>query len=233
LWQKDRVNFRSLSGRAAVYFEKGYKPEIQIERIYHLVVIYPAGGIKELQKLVQKWINSTHRTELESLFTSLQQQIKLNRTTESVEADTIYWNARTKYKFHLFEEAFKMYSESLVIYHKLGNRIGEANTLRGIGDVLQALQRNSEAIKQYDEAITIYREIGDRLGEVNILEEIVDISRQIVVAANAENSVKQSKNSPSSHSEVSETTKIIHEQHRQNDVNILINNKRVVMQSNV
>jgi uncharacterized protein (DUF697 family) len=84
LWQNDPERFRTLSGRAAVYFEKGDKPEIQIERIYHLVVIYPERGINELQNLAQKWNNTFRRTELEALFSNLQEQVNSNRTSTDV-----------------------------------------------------------------------------------------------------------------------------------------------------
>ena len=49
--------------------------------------------------------------------------------------------------------------------------MGEANTLKAIGDVLQFLSRRTEALERYEAALSFYREIGARLGEANVLLE--------------------------------------------------------------
>ncbi|MDZ8237974.1 MAG: tetratricopeptide repeat protein [Nostoc sp. ChiQUE01a] len=49
--------------------------------------------------------------------------------------------------------------------------MGEANTLKAIGDVLQFLKRSEEALQRYESALQFYRDIGDRLGEANVLQE--------------------------------------------------------------
>ena len=54
----------------------------------------------------------------------------------------------------------------------MGDRLGEANTLIAIGDVLQFLDRRDEALHHYEEAIAIYRQVGARLGEANTLHEV-------------------------------------------------------------
>jgi tetratricopeptide (TPR) repeat protein len=58
----------------------------------------------------------------------------------------------------------------LTFYREVGDRLGEANTLKAIGDVLQFLDRRGEALNNYEQAIGIYREVGARLGEANILQ---------------------------------------------------------------
>ncbi|MGQ9871847.1 tetratricopeptide repeat protein [Leptodesmis sp.] len=59
----------------------------------------------------------------------------------------------------------------LDVYRATNNRLGEANTLQAIGDVLQFLDRRSEALTNYEQAIGLYREVGDRLGEANVLQK--------------------------------------------------------------
>ncbi len=49
------------------------------------------------------------------------------------------------------------------------DRLGEANTLQAIGDVLQFLKQSQDALNRYETAIDIYRQVGDRLGEANTL----------------------------------------------------------------
>ena len=58
------------------------------------------------------------------------------------------------------------------MYREIGDRLGEANTLIAIGDVLQFLKRSTEALENYEGALALYREIGARLGEANALQAI-------------------------------------------------------------
>ncbi|ABW27479.1 tetratricopeptide repeat protein [Acaryochloris marina] len=66
-------------------------------------------------------------------------------------------------------EAGICYDEALRLYREVGDRLGEANTLKALGDVLQFLKQSQEALERYDEALRLYREVGDRLGEANTL----------------------------------------------------------------
>jgi tetratricopeptide (TPR) repeat protein len=63
------------------------------------------------------------------------------------------------------------YQQALLIYQEIGDRLGEANTLKAIGDVLQFLKRSDEALQRYETALSFYRDIGDRFGKANILQE--------------------------------------------------------------
>ena len=56
-----------------------------------------------------------------------------------------------------------------------GDRLGEANTLQAIGDVLQFLDQRQDALNRYETAIDIYRQVGARLGEANTLQAIGDV----------------------------------------------------------
>ncbi|GAB1539497.1 hypothetical protein NUACC21_21640 [Scytonema sp. NUACC21] len=67
------------------------------------------------------------------------------------------------------------YQRALEIYRQIGDRLGEANTLIAIGDVLQFLDRRDEALERYEQALDFYRQIGDRLGEANTLKAIGDV----------------------------------------------------------
>jgi tetratricopeptide (TPR) repeat protein len=64
------------------------------------------------------------------------------------------------------------YDQALGIYRDVGDRLGEANTLKAIGDVLQFLKQSREALERYDQALGIYRDVGARLGEANVLCEL-------------------------------------------------------------
>ncbi len=107
--------------------------------------------------------------------TNLQQQIAANRVTVAVKAETSYWDGRIKFRFYQVKEALERYEAALAFYREIGNRLGEANTLRAIGDVLQFLDRRTEALERYEAALAFYCEIGDDLGTANILQNIGDI----------------------------------------------------------
>jgi tetratricopeptide (TPR) repeat protein len=73
------------------------------------------------------------------------------------------------------DEALENYTQAIGIYREVGARLGEANTLQAIADVLQFKDRRDEALENYTQAIGIYREVGDRLGEANTLQAIADV----------------------------------------------------------
>ncbi|MEI6429333.1 MAG: tetratricopeptide repeat protein, partial [Pseudanabaena sp. ELA607] len=167
LWQDNRERFRELSRKAASYFTQGHKPEIQIERIYHLVIAEPANENSQLFNLAQSWSNNYRKAEVESLILNLQQHIAANRVTVAVKAEITFWDGKIKFRFYEAKEALERYGSALSFYREIGARLGEANTLKAIGDVLQFLDRRTEALERYEAALSFYREIGARLGEAN------------------------------------------------------------------
>ena len=52
---------------------------------------------------------------------------------------------------------------------RIGDRLGEANVLRAIGDVQQFRDDRDAALASYQTALTLFQAIGDRLGEANVL----------------------------------------------------------------
>ncbi|MFN7715089.1 MAG: hypothetical protein ACK5QS_06385, partial [Pseudanabaenaceae cyanobacterium] len=86
LWKDNPEHFRELSGRAAAYFARSDQPEMQIERIYHLVIAEPTNENSELFNLAQSWSNNYRKVEVESLILNLQQHIAANRVTVAVKA---------------------------------------------------------------------------------------------------------------------------------------------------
>ncbi|MCC2692614.1 tetratricopeptide repeat protein [Nodularia sp. LEGE 04288] len=67
------------------------------------------------------------------------------------------------------------YEQAQKIYRDIGDLLGEAYTLKAIGDVLQFLNRHSEALEKYEQALAFYRDVGDRLGEAYTLKAIGDV----------------------------------------------------------
>jgi tetratricopeptide (TPR) repeat protein len=74
--------------------------------------------------------------------------------------------------------ALNRYDDALNLYKSLGDHLGEANTLRAIGDILQSLEQWQEALNSYYKALNLYESIGERLGEANTLKAIGDMCLQ-------------------------------------------------------
>ena len=181
LWQEHQDEFITLSQRAAEYFGRNnQQPETQIEWLYHLIVVDREWKGSEFWNLAQNWDNSFRVAELESLIAALLEQIAAERVETLAKAEVYYWAGKAKFRVYKAKEALERYEEALAFYRNIGvseappveARLGEANTLQAIGDVLQFLDRRTEALERYEEALAFYRDIGDRLGEANTLQAI-------------------------------------------------------------
>ncbi len=73
--------------------------------------------------------------------------------------------------------AFDFYQQALSLFRQIGDRLGEANCLKAIGDVLQFHKESDAALGSYQQALSLYRQIGDRLGEANCLRAIGDVQQ--------------------------------------------------------
>jgi tetratricopeptide (TPR) repeat protein len=63
------------------------------------------------------------------------------------------------------DEALALYEQNLTRACENDDRLGEANTLKAIGDVLQFKKRSDEALERYQQALEIYQQTNARLGE--------------------------------------------------------------------
>ena len=75
--------------------------------------------------------------------------------------------------------ALEMLDEALELFRAVGSRLGEANTLRVIGDVQSFLKENEGALESYGDALDLFRAVGDRLGEANTLLSMAGMHREI------------------------------------------------------
>ncbi|AFY33753.1 Tetratricopeptide TPR_2 repeat-containing protein [Calothrix sp. PCC 7507] len=183
LWNHKRDEFLIFSARATEYFSQQTTPESNIEWLYHLVVSDTANQGDEFCSLAQLWTNNFRRAEMEYLVKTLLEQVESNRISTAAKAKIYYWAGNTKFSVAQAPEAWDAYKQALKCYREIGvskaahleARLGEANTLKAIGDVLQFLNRHHEALEYYEAALEIYNEIGDRPGETNTLKAISDI----------------------------------------------------------
>jgi tetratricopeptide (TPR) repeat protein len=175
LWQENPTEFRALSANAAQHFAQTATSESHIEAIYHAIIADPDSGADALELLIVQWNNSFRFAELEALADVTHEQVEARRT-DGAAAALIHLNSgEAAGRVYRHEEALQQYEEALKLFSAVGDRLGEANTVRSIGNVLQFLKRNEEALQQYEEALKLFRAVGDQLGEANTLRSIGDV----------------------------------------------------------
>ncbi|WP_414623815.1 tetratricopeptide repeat protein [Calothrix sp. CCY 0018] len=198
LWQEHRDEFITLSQRAAEYFFSTNelqtaitdRPETQIERLYHLIVVDREWQGSEFWDVAENWHNNFRIAELESLVAVLLEHIETERVTISAKAEVYYWAGKTKFRVYEASAALKYYAAALESYREIGDRFGEANTLRAIGDVCQlssSMDDLQQALQSYEAALTLYHDISisqaasleTLLGEANTLQSIGDILKHL------------------------------------------------------
>ena len=75
------------------------------------------------------------------------------------------------------DRAHKLLREALDLFRAVGSRLGEANTLKAIGDVQRFRDEYDQALESYAAALDLFRAVGDRLGEANTLQAIGDVQQ--------------------------------------------------------
>ncbi|MFN8003146.1 MAG: tetratricopeptide repeat protein [Acidobacteriota bacterium] len=68
------------------------------------------------------------------------------------------------------------YEKALPLYRQIEDRLGEANVLQAIGDLLMRVADLSGARASYEKALPLYRQIEARLGEANVLQAMRDFA---------------------------------------------------------
>ncbi|NWF80723.1 MAG: tetratricopeptide repeat protein [Chloroflexi bacterium] len=66
------------------------------------------------------------------------------------------------------QEAIRFLERALTLYRQVGDRLGEANSRKAIGDVQQFRDDRDAALQSYEAALALYRQVGAKLGEANI-----------------------------------------------------------------
>jgi tetratricopeptide (TPR) repeat protein len=179
-WQDDRQGFVECSGRLAAYFAN--VGESAAEWIYHLVIADREQGKAKLKQYAETLNNSYRRSESELLLSGLREHLAAGWLEPGIAGRVAYWEGRLHFRFYEASQALERYETAIEIYRQVGDRLGEANTLQAIGDVLQFLDQRQAALERYETAIEIYRQVGARLGEANTLQAIGDLQSDPAVA---------------------------------------------------
>jgi tetratricopeptide (TPR) repeat protein len=85
---------------------------------------------------------------------------------------------QTKQEFEYYEQALMHYEQALSLHRKQSDVREEANTLKNIGEVCDALRRREDAYAFYEQALGHFRAIGDRRGEGIVLNNLGVLHRK-------------------------------------------------------
>jgi len=106
------------------------------------------------------------RSELEQALAILETSAE-GDTWERAEA--LHSFGLTLYYLDELDRAVASYAAALELFRAVGDRLGEANVQKALGDLARREDRLGEARKHYEAALAIYQDIGARLGEANTL----------------------------------------------------------------
>ena len=175
LWFSNPTEYRTLSERASHYFVQQPESYQQLEALYHIAVAEPNGAADQLWDYTSDLNNTFQYVELDVLTETLLEHAAHHRLNSETEAVVYYRKGGAAKRIYANDEALANYEQAIGLFRDVGDRLGEANTLKAIGDVLKFLKRNDEALASYEQANGLFRDVGSRLGEANTLEAIGDV----------------------------------------------------------
>ena len=178
LWETDEEAFKQFSQRLVDYFSA--EDTNRIEQIYHAVMADFEGGSSQFERYITSLDHNFRREEAEALLAAVQELVEAKRVPESFAADVVSWFGQIHFRFYEAQKALSRYDTALKLYEQVGAKLGKANTLQAIGDVLQFLDRREEALERYDTALKLYEQVGDKLGKANTLKAIARMQQTLM-----------------------------------------------------
>jgi tetratricopeptide (TPR) repeat protein len=159
--------YREFHTRAASYFAE---QNDLIETLYHRLM---AGD----DKAPQAWYDAVHTAYLYlhwPIWAALLDVAERpeQRPSRQHRAEVTFWRGQWHRWRYENEAALDSYRQALDLFRAVGDRLGEANTLKAIGDVQRFKDENEAALDSYRQALDLFRAIGSRLGEANTLQAI-------------------------------------------------------------
>ena len=147
----------------------------QSDRYYHTIALSQEEGMSDWWNAIQS-ASIRHAQEEFSALLDVAQDPTLKLTSGNL-AKCIQWQGnfyRTNYQM---DGAIASYEDAMRLYQQVGDRLGEANVRKAVGDVQQFRKDMDVALGSYEEALTLFRQVGSKLGEANVLRAIGDVQQ--------------------------------------------------------
>src|SRR5436190_21758639 len=89
------------------------------------------------------------------------------RLTPKNQAWRIDWQGDFYHYSYQMDAALASYELALSLFQQVGDRLGEADVRKAMGDVLQFRKDIQAALASYALAFSLFQQVGDRFGEAN------------------------------------------------------------------
>ncbi|MBD2069519.1 tetratricopeptide repeat protein [Leptolyngbya sp. FACHB-671] len=103
------------------------------------------------------------------------QVLAQTQDNRQAEANRLAQQGLGQYQTSQLQAALQSLQEALEIYREIGDRVGEGDTLSGIGAVYFDLGQYPQALESWRQALSITRAVNDRVGEGIILSGIGNV----------------------------------------------------------
>jgi CHAT domain-containing protein len=121
-------------------------------------------------------VQQASKESLEQALVKLAEAIRVSQAAgdKTRMALALLWSGGISEDLSNEQQAIAFYERSLPLYRELGDRSGEANTLKKIGSVYSysGLREPQKALEYLAQSLSLWREVGDRSGEANTLDDI-------------------------------------------------------------
>ncbi|WP_206079460.1 tetratricopeptide repeat protein [Polyangium spumosum] len=94
---------------------------------------------------------------------------------EGEQAKALFWLGHNAASRSEHDTARARYEEALPLFRKVGDVLGEADCIKGLGDLTLGSDHDA-ARARYEEARTLYRKVGGIPGEANCIQRLGDIA---------------------------------------------------------
>ncbi|NJL90504.1 MAG: tetratricopeptide repeat protein [Coleofasciculaceae cyanobacterium SM2_1_6] len=146
-------------------------------KVVILSIAYPQTQEAELQGSFNQIISSARIDSTINLSTATQG----NQNSQQREAQQLYNEGerlRQQGTSESLQQALAKFQEALALFRADGDRKGEAETLRSIGEIYLRMDQPQQALNYAQQASAISGGMGDRQGEADILNTAANIYRQ-------------------------------------------------------
>jgi tetratricopeptide (TPR) repeat protein len=151
-------------------WEKGDVGDLLESRWFY----FSAGEYDTAGELVQNLTETLHRWGLIELVRNLNKETS-ETATGTVKAAALHHLGMIHQDQGRYEEAVKLYEESLKLAKELGNKSGIAITLHQLGMIHQDQGRYEEAVKLYEESLKLAKELGNKSGIAITLHQLGNV----------------------------------------------------------
>ena len=166
--------FKDFHQKAMQYYQAR---EQAAESFYHGFLCQPEKTFIDWYQAVVNVGSSYHHADwLDLIEIAMAPELQL---PPKLNCEILYQDGQRFYYLSRMLEARERYEEAQPIYHEIGERLGEANCIKSLGDVHLQLAEYRQARERYAEAQPIYHEIGSRLSEANCIRSLGDVHLQL------------------------------------------------------